>query len=156
MAKPRSIGRFELFWWGSTLFWALGRLFAWRRVQNGLSSRLGEAAAADPNVAAVASGAQWAAVALVLAATALLWWLVARRASVIGKWLVVAIAAAGVVQALVLAFQLIGGANFHALSYPSFLASFALTVAAAAMLFRDDARAWFGEFDGVADEEGAA
>lgn len=153
MDKPPSIKLFERFWFGSTVLWSVATRLAWDRVQNSVASRLGDAARTDGQIALVAAYAQWINIALVLLATVALWYLVARRASAIGKWLVVAVAAWSGVRVLLTVFTMLTSANPHPLSQGGFLLAAALTIASAAMLFRDDARAWFGEFDTDADDE---
>ena len=148
MDRPKSIRRFELFWWGSALFWAVATRLAWDRNQGKLL--------ADARTRDVAQWGQWFWIGVTVLLTALLWWLVARRASAIGKWLVVAWSALGGVLALIRVFSLTVGRTFHPFSESAHLLTAILSVAAAVMLFRDDARAWFGEFDVDSDEEGSA
>lgn len=143
MDRPPSITSFERLWWGSTVLWGIGTWLAWERTSSALN--------ASARTAQVAGLALWGNVALVLGLTLLLWWLTARRASVIGRWLVVAAALMSGVRVLILLFGLIGGANIHPLSQGAFLLAAALTVWAAILLFRNDARLWFGE---EPDEEG--
>lgn len=137
MHKPLSITRFERFWLGSTLLWLVGTGLAWGRTQRALR--------VNPQTVAVADWAQWFTVGLVVATTLVLWYAVARRASVVAKWFVVALAVVGAGRLLLALFALVGSANPHPLSQGAFILSAALTIASAAMLFRDDARAWFGE-----------
>ena len=148
MDRPRSIRLFELFWWGSTLFWAAATRLAWNRNQGKLI--------ADPRTRDVAQWGQWFWIVVTLALTALLWWLVARRASAVGKWLVTAWAGLTGVLALIRVFSLFAGRTLHPLSESAYLLTAVLAAAAAATLFRDDARVWFGEFDAAEDEEVAA
>lgn len=148
MNRPRSIRLFELFWWGSTLFWAAGTRLAWNRNQGKLL--------ADPRTRDVAQWGQWFWILVTVALTALLWWLVARRASAVGKWLATAWAALTGVLALIRVFSLVAGRTLHPFSESAYMLTAALAVAAVAMLFRDDARLWFGDFDTGGDEEVAA
>lgn len=145
MQKPPSITLFERLWWGSTLFWAIATWLGWERTANALNAR--------PQTAQVAGLALWGNVALVLLITLLLWWLVTRRASAIGRWLVVAAAAMSGVRMLIVVFGLLFGRTFHPLSQGSFLLAAALTIGAAVVLFRDDARLWFGERVEESEEE---
>jgi purine-cytosine permease-like protein len=144
MPKPPSIARFERYWFPSTLFWLIGTRLAWDRTQHALT--------VNPQTIPVAGWAQWAIIALVVATTLLLWYLVARRASSIARWLVVLLAVIGTVRILLTLFTLATSANPHPLSQGSFIISAALTIASAAMLFRDDARLWFG--DGPSEIDG--
>ncbi|WP_245841593.1 hypothetical protein [Sphingomonas lenta] len=140
MDRPPSIKQFERLWWASTLLWGLGTWLAWERTTNALN--------ANARTAQVAGLALWGNVALVLGLSVLLWWLAARRGSAIGKWLVVAAAAMSGVRVAILVIGLVNGANLHPLSQGAFLLSAALTVWSAVMLFRPDARRWFGEDEG--------
>lgn len=147
MDRPPSIKQFERLWWAATVLWGVGTWLAWERTSNALN--------ANPQTARVAGLALWGNVGLVLAITLLLWWLAARRGSAIGKWLVVAAAAMSGVRVLILLFGLISGANLHPLSQGAFVLAAVLTVWSAVMLFRDDARPWFGEVDEDEEELGA-
>lgn len=148
MPRPPSIKRFELFWWGSTLFWAAATRLAWDRNQGKLL--------ADARTRQVAEWGQWFWIGVTLVLTALFWWLVARRASAAGKWLVTAWAGLGALLAVLRLFGLTTGRTFHPLSDTAFLLTAALSLAAAAALFRDDARAWFGEVEDAGEEEPVA
>ena len=147
MDRPPSISRFERLWWGSLVFWGIGTWLGWERTTNALN--------ADRRTAEVAGLALWGNVALTLFVTLLFWWLAARRGSIIGKWLVIAAAAWSAVRVLILVVGLLGQRTFHPLSQTCFFVAAALTIAAAVVLFRDDARTWFGEFDGTDGEEAA-
>ncbi|HEX8384093.1 MAG TPA: hypothetical protein VF592_12050 [Sphingomonas sp.] len=137
MNKPPSITRFEQFWFASTLFWLVGTRLAWDRTQHALQL--------DQRTIPVAGWAQWFIIGLVAVTTLMLWYLVARRGSRVAKWLVVLLAVIGAGRLLLTLFTLLASANPHPLSQGSFILSAALTIASAAMLFRDDARIWFGE-----------
>ncbi len=138
MNRPPSIRRFEMLWWSSTAAWLVGTILAWERNERTL--------AANPQTAPAVGIAQPLTVAVILATTALVWWLAARRASVGGKWLVVVLAA---LSGLQIAVRLLGGFA-HPLSASAFLLGSVLSILAAAVLFQPDAKAWFG---GSGDEE---
>ena len=79
-----------------------------------------------------------------------LWWAVARRGSGAAKWIVVATEAIGVLlQAPALIAVLTGRAD-PLVSILLELVATVLAVAAAAMLFRSDARPWFAQREQVA------
>ena len=105
MLKPPSIARFERYWFASTLFWLVGTRLACDRTQHALR--------VNPRTIPVADWAQWAIIGLVLATTALLWYLVARRASVVAKWLVVVLAVVGAGRLLLTLLTLATSANPH-------------------------------------------
>lgn len=82
--------------------------------------------------------------ALNVIVTLLLWYFTARRASVVAKWIVVVFAGLSALRFLFNLPAALGGAMGAPTLILSVLTT-ALSVAAAAMLFRLDARAWFGE-----------
>jgi hypothetical protein len=137
MTRPPSIARFTLFWFASTALWGVGTLLGWERTRNALLR--------NPQTVAAADVAQWVGVGVVAVVSLLLWWLVAHRASRVGKWLVAAAGAfAGFRILLIVGGLLLGGA-FHPLSQGAFTLASLLTIASAVMLFRPDAAEWFGE-----------
>ena len=157
MIKPAAIKRFEQCWWGSAAFSGLASLLSWDRVQNSIRIQLGNdprlRTAESQEIANVVAGwAQWTGIAVVLLCTLLVWHLVARRASRVGKWLAVATAALSGLQLLILLAGLFMGRVLHPLSQGCSVAASVLAILATAFLFRDEARAWFGEF-GTSDEE---
>lgn len=107
-------------------------------------------------------GRSWILASLLIATAIvnlLTWYLAAKRANLAGKWLAVGAAAVSGVLVLFEVFALAqpGGAAvpFKLLA----LVASALTVAAAVPLFKDDAKAWFGEDlfdDDIEEEEPAA
>ncbi|WP_019517192.1 hypothetical protein [Sphingomonas sp. Mn802worker] len=76
--------------------------------------------------------------------TLLLWFFTTRRASVVAKWIVVVLAGLSALRFLFNLPALLGGA-ISATSLILSVLTTGLSIAAAAMLFRIDARAWFGE-----------
>ena len=153
---PESIKRFQSLWWCSLLLSVLATWLAWERVRNSLQSRF----ASDPRLRgnewapAVAEWTQPMTLLLSVGSTALVWFLVVRRASGAGRWLSVAFAALGGLQLLILLGGFAGGRTFHPFSHTAQAAAAVLAVLAAAALFRPDARAWFGEFDPEEEEDG--
>lgn len=136
MTRPRSILAFERLFLLALLLWAVRQALTW-----GAQVRQFEANPAG-------QGRSWV-LALLLVATALYnllaWYLAARRANRIGKWL--AVAAAGV-SGILLLFELLALAQPGGAALPFKLLALVasgLTVAASVPLFRDDAKAWFGE-----------
>lgn len=135
MPRPPSIVRFERLYFAS---FGVG-LIGWAVTWNTLSARL----ATDPRTAPYG----WllpAAVVLGAAISLALWYLAARRASLAAKWIVVVLTAIAMLR-----FVINVPAMLRGLMTPGELtlsiAALALSVAAAARLFRVDARAWFGE-----------
>lgn len=135
MQRPASIITFERLYLASVALSLASWVVDWPLMQ----ARL----AANPQFA----GFGWMpAVLLVLSITVslVLWFLAARRGSVVAKWLVVVFAAVAALLFLINLPAALGGA-VHAASFILAAATTVLRVAAAAMLFRTDARAWFGE-----------
>lgn len=135
MERPASIRRFEQWYLDGIALSLVGWAVDWSAMQ----ARL----AADPRTANFG----WMLGAMLVLSTAvslLLWFLTARRGSVIAKWIVVVLAGLSVVRLLVDLPALSAGA-MSVLSYAVGVATTLVNIAAAAMLFRADARAWFGE-----------
>ena len=133
--RPRSIVRFERFYLGS---FGLG-LIGWATSWHSTAARL----AADPKTAAFG----WilpAALLLSAAITLALWYLVARRASLVAKWIVTVLTALAVLRFLFnLTVLLRGSVPVVALLLSAGM--LVLGIAATVQLFRPDARTWFGE-----------
>jgi hypothetical protein len=85
------------------------------------------------------------ALVVTVLASVLFWYLVVRKRTVAGKWLVVVTEAVGVVTALQALVRLVSGTAPNPPGVMLSIVSTALAVAAAIMLFRPDARTWFGE-----------
>jgi hypothetical protein len=74
-----------------------------------------------------------------------LWFFIARRASVVAKWIQIVFAGFGVIGILSGAYMIVSG---KAASLPLMavaILSNIIYIAAASMLFKPDAKAWFGE-----------
>lgn len=134
MIKPLSIQRFDYCYLGA---WALGLIntaINWTRYREMAQIRQAEATI----------GAWYLPVTIGVGMLIplLLWFFISKRASVVAKWIMVVFAALGVGGAL---FALLVGSFAGGLAGVLTLASYALQVVAAWLLFRPDARAWFGE-----------
>ena len=144
MNRPRSILAFERLFLLSLLLWALRQALTWNA----------QVAQFEANPAG--QGRAWI-LAVLLGATALvnlgIWYLAARRASRIGKWLAVA---AAVVSGVLVLFEVMAllqpGGTAMPFKLLALVAS-VLTVAAAVPLFREDAALWFGEDVSLAEED---
>ena len=136
MTRPAAIVRFELLWLASTAAWLGGAALSWSERRRMIAD--------NPAL----SGYEWlvpAGFALVLAVSLALWWLAAHRRRLMAR---TAVAGVAVLSAIVIAMTLIGMLTGRALSIPTNvlqLLSSGLCIAAAASLFRADARPWFGE-----------
>ncbi|EZP52650.1 hypothetical protein [Sphingomonas sp. RIT328] len=136
MTKPPSIARFEQFYWASVILGLVNAGLNWSKSQAVL--------AANPMLAK----ATWflpASQVLGLTIAVLIWYFVARRPSVIAKWVQVVFAALGAFGLLsALALLAMGRSAMSAQIALGFVANM-LYIAAAVMLFKSDARLWFGE-----------
>ena len=136
MTKPPSIARFERFYWASVVIGLINTALNWKTSQAML--------AANPMMAT----AGWflptmQIIGLVIAVT--LWFFIVRRPSVVAKWVQVVIAALGVFGLLsTLAMVGLGRVAIN-LQIVLGLLSNILYIVAAIMLFKPDAKAWFGE-----------
>ena len=135
MDRPPSIVRFEQLYFIS---------FALNLLAIALSWRVQEAAlATNPQLAQIPWFLPVAAVVRIGIAL-LLWWFVARRGSVVAKWIVVVFAVFGGFGLLAALYGLVLGSLGPITALVS-IASAALYIWAAVLLFRPDARLWFGE-----------
>lgn len=144
--RPPAIVAFERLYLGSTLLYVIVSAVFWSQTRELMLAFQGA-----QGVAGMITGIMVVTLLITLGASLLLWWLVARQRSVVGKWLVVATEVIGVIGGLFALLRLIQGSTPNAAQSAMTLVVTALAVAAAAMLFRADARAWFGET--VANEE---
>ena len=135
MIRPPAIRRFEVLYLASTAAWLLGAALSWDDRRRLIAGK------------AALAGFEWlvpAGFALVLAVSLALWWGAAHRRSGFARAGVVVIA---VMSAGLLVLTVIGLASGRALPLPATLLqllSSGLGIAGAAMLFGEDARAWFG------------
>ncbi len=131
--RPRSIIRFEQLYLASILVSLPSTLLSFDQTRAEL--------AGDPGASQLGLGGGFlvATIVVSLALTLLLWFLIARRASVVAKWILVALTALGL-------FMMVGivanPAPFMSLPGALTLLGTALGVVAVAFLFRRDARAW--------------
>ncbi|WP_298670635.1 hypothetical protein [uncultured Sphingomonas sp.] len=134
MQRPPSIVRYEQLYIASFILGLIVSALTWQVQRAALS--------ANP----LAAGAQWLVPAamvtgIVIAVT--LWYFTARRPSTAAKWVVVVLAAFSVLRIAGNLVMLMKGA--FALPVLLAIVAPALYVAAAVLLFRPDARRWFGE-----------
>ena len=142
MIRPRSIRLFELLFLGALLLTLVGTVLVW--------PSLLEQAAVQAQAARLGSGAlatiAGVSVAFVVLVELLLWFFIARRASVIAKWLLVLFTAYNV-------YSLVGtvqaGAEWSTVAGILSAVALLMQVIAVLLLFTPDARAWF---DGEPEE----
>ncbi|WP_085809407.1 hypothetical protein [Sphingomonas sp. TZW2008] len=136
MLRPPSIVRFEQLYLAAVVIGLANTGFGWAQSLRGFARNpmLAEMTWLLPTLVAVG---------LVLRLT--LWYFTARRPSLVAKWIVVALAAIAAVGLLLLLFALASGSSPSLAATITGALSGVLHIAAAAYLFRDDARQWFGE-----------
>lgn len=142
MTKPPSIVRFEQFYWASVILGLLNTALNWNTSRATL--------AANPLLA----NATWFLPLMQiigLAIAVLLWVFIVRRPSVVAKWVQVVFAAFGAFGVLSALFLVGVGRAPLSLQLAIGLIGNILYVAAAVMLFKPDAKVWFGE--GLDDDD---
>lgn len=136
MTKPPSIARFELLYWVAVALGWVNTALNWPTAQAALD--------ANPMLA----NARWflpVMTAIGVLISIALWFFIARRASVVAKWIQIVFAGFGVIGILSGAYMIVSG---KAASLPLMavaILSNIIYIAAASMLFKPDAKAWFGE-----------
>lgn len=127
--RPTSIIQFERFYLGALAVGLVGNVLNWDNATALLQ--------ADPNAAVLGTGFLFISVAIGLAISLLLWFLAARKAVGVAKWIIVVFFAIGLISVPFSLGQLSG------LAIVTSLVSMALQAAAVYMLFRPDAKKWF-------------
>lgn len=134
MVRPNAIVQFERFYLGGWAIGLLNTILNWSTVQN------------DPNVIAAREQiGSWylpTITALGLLIPLVLWYFIARRGSVVAKWIMVVFTALGVAG---IAIGLATGGTRFNLAGIAGLVGVALNIVAATTLFRPETRPWFGE-----------
>lgn len=143
MQRPPSITLFEQLYGGSIILWLLNTAIGWNARQAMIAAN--PAVAANPQMAGMIRWVTPLSVVVVLAVSLLLLFLVARRGSLVAKWVVTVLTAIGVLLALGALLTLLRGLSPDTLSSVLGLLATALAVAATINLFRPDALPWFGE-----------
>jgi hypothetical protein len=136
MPKPQSIVRFERFYWASVLIGLVNTVLNWGASRAALATNpmLADATWLLPVMQLVGFGI-----------SILLWVFIVRRPSVVAKWVLVVFAAFGAFGLLSALFLLVLGRVPVGVQLFLGLATNILYIAAAAMLFRPDAKLWLGE-----------
>jgi hypothetical protein len=149
MIKPPSIARFEQFYWASVILGLINAGLNWKTSQALI--------AANPLLA----NASWflpLSQVIGLAIAVLLWFFIARRPSAVAKWVQVVFSAFGAFGLLSTLFMLATGRASMTVQVVLRLVANILYIAAAVMLFKPDAKEWFGEGhdpDDLVDDLGA-
>ncbi|WP_267395280.1 MULTISPECIES: hypothetical protein [unclassified Sphingomonas] len=136
MIRPSSIIRFEQLYWASFVIGLINTATSW-------TSRA-QVLAANP----VLANATWflpAVTVVSIAVAVTLWYFIARTPSVVAKWVQVVFAGVGAISTLLAVVTVIGGRAPALLPVVLGIVANLLYIAAAVMLFRPDAKEWFGE-----------
>ena len=146
MTRPPSIVQFERLYWASFVIGLANNAATWGSRKQIL--------AANPMLA----NAGWflptvTVVSIAVAVT--LWYFIVRSPSVVAKWFQVAFAAFGVLGILSSLFILANGTAPAMLPVVLGIVANLLYLGAAVMLFRADAKEWFGEDLDDDDDDGA-
>ncbi|UVO54167.1 hypothetical protein [Sphingomonas sp. SUN039] len=135
MERPQSIVWFERLYLGAAAVGILNSVVNWSAMQ--------ERIAATPNSAMLPSWFVPATMGVGLLITLLLWFFVARRGSVVAKWIVTVLFVIGLIGVPTLITGVSSGL-ITPLQAAFSLVTFAMNAAAVVMLFRPDAKPWFG------------
>ncbi len=139
MDRPLTIARFERGYLGALAIGLLNTAFNWRRTAETAEARQAEQLIGSWYLPTIA--------VLGFLIPLALWYFIARRGSVLAKWIATVFTSFGVTGAL---FALARGNYPTTLSLVLSLIALALQAYAIAMLFRPDARPWFGAKDEAA------
>lgn len=133
--RPASIVNFERFYLGSLAVSLVSTLITW-------DTTVATVAAASPPEVGFGSGFVLFSVVFGIVITLLLWYFVARRASVVAKWIVVTFFVLALIS-LVASLAGMSEGLMSPLDLGLSLVATGLEAAAVWMLFRRDAKAWF-------------
>lgn len=132
MQRPQSILWFERTYLGSVALGLLNSALNWSLVEEQL--------AATPNSALLPSWFVPVTMAISIGINLLLWYFIARRGSVVAKWILVVLFAIGILGVVSMA---VGGTTPPTFNVVAVIA-LVLQVVAVVMLFRPDTKPWFG------------
>ncbi|QTD57119.1 hypothetical protein [Parasphingorhabdus cellanae] len=127
--RPTSIIQFERFYLGALGIGLVGNILNWDNATAMLQ--------ADPNVAMLGSGFLVISTVVGLAISLLLWFLAARKAVGVAKWIITIFFAIGLIS---IPFSL---GQLNGLAIAISLVTMAMQAIAVYMLFRPDAKKWF-------------
>ena len=143
VTRPKSIRAFDQLYGASFALWALQKLGSGSATIAAMSTN--PVVVARPELAGSLRAFVFVTTLVVTIISVLLWWGVARRGSVAAKWLVVVSEAIGLWFLISVLTHVGQGVQAAGAGFALGIAATLLAVAAAAMLFRPDAKAWFGQ-----------
>lgn len=148
MQRPPSIVRYEQLYIASVVLSLIVGLLTYQTRVDLLS--------ANPQVATLAQPIVLGTTAIGLFISAVLWWYTARQPGIVAKWIVVVFAAFAAIGVLLAVPTLMRSGPVPIYAIVAGIVANALYIAAAVMLFRADAKLWFGETPDDGDAEDAA
>ncbi|VVT22834.1 conserved membrane hypothetical protein [Sphingomonas sp. EC-HK361] len=148
MQRPPSIVRYEQLYLASVVISLIVGLLTY-------GTRV-DLLAANPQVATLAQPIVLGATAIGLLISAVLWWYTARQPGIVAKWIVVVFAAFAAIGVLLAVPTLMRDGPVPVYAIAAGIVANALYIAAAVLLFRADAKLWFGEAPDGDDAEEAA
>jgi hypothetical protein len=136
--RPASIVTFERCYLGALVVGLVNTMLNWSTAMDAMN--------ADPSVAQLGSGFSTTMliggtiISILISLT--LWYFVARRGATVAKWIVVVLYTLGLLTFL---WQMLHGGTAIGLTVAITVLQLVLQTIAVVMLFRPDAKAWFGE-----------
>lgn len=143
MPRPSAITAFDRLYLASIAVYVIAGLAFWSTTRELALDN--PAVQANASIAPLVGPIMAGSLIVTVLISGLLWWLVSRQRSVAGKWLVVVTEALGGLFGLWTLAQLAQGSSPNPAGTALNLVATALAVAAAAMLLRRDAAAWFDD-----------
>ena len=138
MSRPRSITIFEIAYLAALAVNLAGPFLIWPALTAGVAER----ARVGANAAGMVNGILIGGILIAAVLGVLLWWFVARRGSIVAKWIAVMLLGYSLVSSALGLAQVEGAFDFmRALA----VLSMVFTAVALAALFMPDARGWFGQ-----------
>jgi hypothetical protein len=144
MQRPPSIINFERSFWASILIGIVGTLFHWQMMTESVKNNPVMSESADMAVTVIGF-----AIVMSFALSSLLWYLIARRASRVTKWIYVLLMGFGSISTLISINDPMAPQGF---ALALMLVSAAQTFLSIYFLFRPDASEWFKGGHGVDPE----
>lgn len=131
--RPKSIVQFELVYWAIILLGLINTALSWSDMMASVE--------VQRMIAQVGMASVYVTASIGLGIQLLLWYFIARRGSVIAKWILVVLTVIGLVTSA------LGLANGDTMTLTAIIGVMlmVLQVVALVLVFRPDTRPWFGE-----------
>lgn len=141
MAKPNSMKKFDLFFWGSILLSILGMFLGWDMMQEVLATNSSMAEANDVVGQGTMRTVVWASMAFGILIYVLIWFLISIKRIEFVKWVYIAFIVWGMIN-MPAGFEMYGG--FRPVHIFGMISTI-LSLLAVWMTFRKDSKEWFAE-----------